>query len=71
MARDFGQILNIMETNFMLKRIVNLKLKQYNHNVIEQCLDLSKKSMEVNLFKVILSNVFMEFSMNLPKIKNN
>ena len=61
MVRDFGQILNITEINFMLKQIVSLKCNQLNLNVIKQCLDLSKKLMEVNLFKVTQFNAFMEF----------
>jgi len=58
---DFGQILNITEINFMLKQIVSLKCNQLNRNVIKQCLDLSKKLMEVNLFKVTQFNASTEF----------
>ena len=61
MVLDFGQILNITEINFMLKQIVSLKCNQLNLNVIKQCLDLSKKLMEVNLFKVTQFNASMEF----------
>ena len=61
MVLDFGQILNITEINFMLKQIVSLKCNQLNLNVIKQCLDLSKKLMEVNLFKVTQFNAFTEF----------
>ena len=61
MVLDFGQILNITEINFMLKQIVSLKCNQLNLNVIKQCLDLSKKLMEVNLFKVTQFNASTEF----------